>query len=195
MWILLGVLVLVALVIVWAFNGAVRRRNRTAEAWSQIEVELERRHDLVPNLVETVRGYATHEQGTFTAVTQARARAVQAGATGDPQQVSAAEGQLTTTLRSLFAVAEGYPQLRASENFLALQEQLTATEDKIEYARRYYNTSARDYNTAIQTFPRALIARLFSFSPVGFFHTPEENQEAPRVDFGTGPSDRSATDV
>lgn len=191
MWIWLGVIIavaLIALLVMWAFNGAVRRRNRTAEAWSQIEVELERRHDLVPNLVETVRGYAQHERGTFDAVTQARAQAVRAGASRDPQAVSAAEGQLTSTLRSLFAVAEAYPQLRASENFRVLQEQLTATEDKIEYARRYYNTSARDYNTAIQTFPRNLIAGPFGFAPLGYFHTPETDQVAPRVDFGSSSS-------
>lgn len=190
MWSWLGVIiavVLVALLIVWAFNGAVRRRNRAAEAWSQIEVELERRHDLVPNLVETVRGYAQHERGTFEAVTQARAQAVQAGASRDPETIAAAEGQLTSTLRSLFAVAEAYPQLRASENFLALQEQLTATEDKIEYARRYYNTSGRDYNTAIQTFPRALIARPFGFTPVTYFHALEADQVAPQVEFGSAP--------
>jgi LemA protein len=139
---------------VLAFNGLVRRRNRTQEAWSEIDVELKRRHDLIPNLIETVKGYAAHEQGTFEAVTAARAGAISAGATGDPDKIAPAENALSQTLRSLFAVAENYPQLRAVESFLQLQEQLTATEDKLEFARRFYNTSARDFNTSIQTFPR-----------------------------------------
>ena len=150
------VVVVVLLIGIWAaFNGLIKRRNRTQEAWSQIDVELKRRHDLVPNLVSTVQGYATHERGTFEAVTQARANAVEAGATGDPGQIAAAENALTGTLRSLFAVAENYPQLRAVESFVQLQETLTATEDKVEYAWRYYNTSVRDYNIGLQTFPRA----------------------------------------
>lgn len=136
------IVVLLGLGLWAAFNGLVKKRNRTQEAWSEIDVELKRRHDLIPNLVSTVQGYATHEQGTFEAVTDARAKAVAAGATGDPAQIAPAENVLTGALRSLFAVAENYPQLRAVESFLQLQETLTATEDKIEYARRYYNTSA-----------------------------------------------------
>ena len=153
------------------FNGLVKKRNRTQEAWSEIDVELKRRHDLIPNLVSTVKGYAAHEQGTFEAVTQARADAVAAGATGDPDQIAPAENALSGALRSLFAVAENYPQLRAVESFLQLQETLTSTEDKIEYARRYYNTSARDYNIGLQTFPRNLIAGPFGFKAVAFFAT------------------------
>ena len=151
MVVLIIVIVIVVLLILglWAaFNGLVKKRNRTQEAWSEIDVELKRRHDLIPNLVSTVQGYAAHEQGTFEAVTQARANAVAAGATGDPAKIAPAENALSGALRSLFAVAENYPQLRAVESFLQLQETLTATEDKIEYARRYYNTSARDYNIA-----------------------------------------------
>ena len=147
------IVVLLALFLWAAFNGLVKKRNRTQEAWSEIDVELKRRHDLIPNLVSTVQGYAAHEQGTFEAVTQARAAAVTAGATGDPNQIAPAENALSGTLRSLFAVAENYPQLRAVESFLQLQETLTATEDKIEYARRYYNTSARDYNIAPADLP------------------------------------------
>ena len=128
--IILVVVVLLLLGIWIAFNGLIKRRNRTQEAWSQIDVELKRRHDLVPNLVSTVQGYATHERGTFEAVTQARANAVEAGATGDPGQIEPAENALTGALRSLFAVAENYPQLRAVESFVQLQETLTATEDK-----------------------------------------------------------------
>lgn len=182
-WVLIGVVVVLALLTGWMFNGLVRRRNRTAEAWSQIDVELKRRHDLIPNLVATVKGYATHESGTFVAVTQARASAVSAGASADPAKVAAAENTLSSTLRSLFAVAENYPTLRAVESFVALQEQLTATEDKLEYARRYYNTSARDYNTAIETFPRTTIAGPFHFTAVTYFETAADERDAPVVDF------------
>ncbi|HXQ18870.1 MAG TPA: LemA family protein [Acidimicrobiales bacterium] len=166
-----------------AFNGLVRKRNRTQEAWSEIDVELKRRHDLIPNLVSTVQGYAAHERGTFEAVTQARANAVSAGATGDPAKIAPAENILSGALRSLFAVAENYPQLRAVESFLQLQETLTATEDKIEYARRYYNTSARDFDIALQTFPRNLIAGPFGFKAVAFFATDEEDRAVPQVNF------------
>jgi len=183
------VIVIVVLVVLvgfglWAaFNGLVRRRNRTQEAWSEIDVELKRRHDLIPNLVSTVEGYASHERGTFEAVTQARAAAVAAGQTGDPTKVAAAENALSGTLRSLFAVAENYPQLRAVESFVQLQETLTATEDKIEYARRYYNTSARDYNTALQSFPRNLIAGMFHFTAVAFYEADATDRAVPTVSF------------
>ena len=170
------IVVLLALGLWAAYNGLVKKRNRTQEAWSEIDVELKRRHDLIPNLVSTVQGYAAHEQGTFEAVTQARANAVTAGATGDPAKIAPAENALSGALRSLFAVAENYPQLRAVESFLQLQETLTATEDKIEYARRYYNTSARDYNIALQTFPRNLIAGPFGFKAVAFFGADEEDR-------------------
>ena len=166
-----------------AFNGLIKRRNRTQEAWSEIDVELKRRHDLIPNLVSTVQGYATHEQSTFEAVTQARASAVTAGATGDPAQIGPAENVLSGALRSLFAVAENYPQLRAVESFLQLQETLTATEDKLEYARRYYNTSARDYDISLQTFPRNLIAGPFGFKAVAYFATDEDSRAVPQVTF------------
>ncbi len=182
-WIILVIVAVLALMTGWMFNGLVRRKNRTAEAWSQIDVELKRRHDLIPNLIATVKGYAAHESGTFEAVTQARASAVSAGASGDPAKVAGAENALSSTLRSLFAVAENYPTLRAVESFVALQEQLTATEDKLEYARRYYNTSARDYNIAVQSFPRALIASPFGFHPVTFYETDAADRETPVVDF------------
>jgi LemA protein len=186
--IVIVIVVLLALGLWAGYNGLVRKRNRTQEAWSEIDVELKRRHDLVPNLVAAVQGYATHERGTFEAVTQARADAVAAGGTDDPGQIARAENALSGALRSLFAVAENYPQLRAVESFLQLQETLTATEDKIEYARRYYNTSARDYNIALQTFPRNLIAGPFGFRAVGFFATEEEERAVPQVSFpGSGP--------
>jgi LemA protein len=174
-----------------AYNGLVRRRNRVAEAWSQIDVELRRRHDLIPNLVETVTGYAAHERGTLDSVTRARADAVAAGGTGDPATIARAETALTASLRSLFAVAENYPNLRAVESFTALQEQLTATEDKLEYARRSYNANVRDYDTALQTFPRNLIAQSFGFRPAGFFETEAEVDQVPRVEFPGAPQQRS----
>ena len=188
------VLIIVIVIVVllglglWAgYNRLVKKRNRTQEAWSEIDVELKRRHDLIPNLVSTVQGYAAHEQETFKAVTQARANAVTAGATGDPAQIAPAENVLSGALRSLFAVAENYPQLRAVESFLQLQETLTATEDKIEFARRYYNTSARDYNIALQTFPRNLIVGPFGFKAVAFFATDDEDRTVPQVNFsGSG---------
>jgi LemA protein len=197
----MAVLIVVIVVVVvlalglWAsYNGLVKRRNRTQEAWSEIDVELKRRHDLIPNLVSTVEGYATHERGTFEAVTTARTNAVAAGATGDPGRIASAEGALSGALRSLFAVAENYPQLRAVESFLQLQETLTATEDKIEYARRYYNTSARDYNVALQTFPRNLIAGPFGFTAVTFFTTDEQSRAVPQVSFpGSGSASASAS--
>jgi LemA protein len=177
------VIVLLALVLWASFNGLVKKRNRTQEAWSEIDVELKRRHDLIPNLVSTVEGYAAHERGTFEAVTKARADAVSAGATGDPNKIAPAENVLSGALRSLFAVAENYPQLRAVESFTQLQEQLTATEDKLEFARRYYNTSARDFNIALQTFPRNLIAGMFSFKAVGFFGADDADRAVPQVSF------------
>jgi len=179
------VVVLLAVALWEAFNGLIKKRNRTQEAWSEIDVELKRRHDLIPNLVTTVQGYATHEQGTFKAVTQARANAVSAGATGDPAKIAPAENALSGTLRSLFAVAENYPQLRAVESFLQLQEALTSTEDKIEYARRYYNTSARDYDIKLQTFPHNLIAGPFGFKAVAFFAADDDDRAVPQLDFSS----------
>ncbi|MEV4701707.1 LemA family protein [Actinoplanes sp. NPDC049316] len=188
-----AIAIVIAVVVILAVAGAVvtynrlvRKRNRTDEAWSQIDVELKRRHDLVPNLVHTVAGYAAHERGTFEAVTAARSAAVEAGARADPAAVSAAENALGRTLRSLFAVAENYPQLRAEEGFLALQEQLTTTEDKLEYARRYYNTSVRDYDSAIQSFPALLIAGPFGFKPRAFFDADTADRQPPTVEFPAG---------
>ncbi len=163
------VLALLLLAAAIGYNGLVRRRNRTSEAWSQIDVELKRRHDLIPNLVATVQGYASHERTTLDAVTAARAAAVTAGTSHDPTAVASAESGLNASLRSLFAVAENYPALRAQEGFLALQEELTATEDKLEYARRYYNTSVRDYNSAVQSLPRSLLAKPLRFHPFAYF--------------------------
>jgi LemA protein len=186
--VLIGLAVLLVAFVVLTFNGFIRKRNRTQEAWAQIDVELKRRHDLIPNLVETVRGYAAHERQTFDAVTQARAAALSANSTGDPRQIAPAENALSQTLRSLLAVAENYPQLRAVETFTQLQEELTATEDKIAFARRYYNGSVRDYNIALQSFPRNIIAGMFGFRAVPFFQADDADRVAPTVSFEAGPS-------
>ena len=158
MWallIILAVIVILILFLVGVYNGMVRGRNRVDEAWSGIDVQLKRRHDLIPNLVETVKGYAAHEAGVFEAVTQARANAMSAQG---PAQSAVAEGQLSQALGRLFAVAEAYPQLRATENFQQLQAELTNTEDQIAGARRIYNGNVQSYNTRIQTFPGAVFA-------------------------------------
>jgi LemA protein len=188
-WIVLAIVVIV--VVAWfvlTYNSLVGLRNRTQEAWSQIDVELKRRHDLIPNLVETVKGYAAHERGTFEAVTQARANAVSAGATGDPAKIGQAENMLTQSLRSLFAVAENYPELKAITAFTNLQEQLTATEDKIEFSRRYYNGNVRDYNTKLQTLPTNVVAGPFGFKPFAFFEADEGDRAVPQVSFASTPA-------
>ena len=179
------VVLVVALIVIAGYNSLVRKRNRTKEAWSQIDVELKRRHDLIPNLVASVKGYAAHESGTFEAVTASRAAAISAGADTSPAAVASAENALSSSLRTLFAVAENYPALRAQEGFLALQEQLATSEDKIEYARRYYNTSVRDFNSATQSFPWVLVAGPFGFRPFEFFETAAADRDTPVVDFSS----------
>jgi LemA protein len=163
--ILIAAAALVALWLVAAFNSLVRLRNRAKEAWSDIDVQTKRRYDLIPNLVETVKGYATHEAGVLEAVTAARAKAM--NSTGDAK--AEAENMLSGTLKSLFAVSESYPQLKANENFLQLQNELSDTENKIQAARRFYNTNVRDLNTKIETFPTNLIAGTFGFNRMDFF--------------------------
>jgi len=183
--IILGIIVLLALMVLGIYNGLIRSRMRTREAWSGIDVQLKRRADLVPNLVETVRGYASHERETFENVTRARAMLEQA--TG-PAQAAQANNQLTQALRSLFAVAEAYPQLRASENFMALQSQLSDIEEKIAYARQFYNRNVTDFNSRIQVFPNVMIANMFNFQPFEFFEAEEEAREAPHVSFTPPPT-------
>jgi LemA protein len=185
------VLVIVVLILVWLFftyNSLVTLRNRTQEAWSEIDVELKRRHDLIPNLIQTVQGYVGHERGTLEAVTAARAGAVSAGATGDPAKIGAAENMLTQSLRSLFAVTENYPDLKAITAFTNLQEQLTATEDKIEFSRRFYNGNVRDYNIKLQTLPTSLFASALGFKAFGFFQADESDRAVPQVNFGNMPT-------
>jgi LemA protein len=175
------VLVLLALAAVWFYNNLVRLRNRVDNAWAQVEVQLKRRWDLIPNLVESVKGYAAHERETFEAVTEARARAQQAQS---PAEAAQAEGILSQALGRLFAVAEAYPELRATENFQQLQAQLSETEDKVAVSRQVYNDTVLTYHNAIQTFPGALFAGPFGFTMREFFEVEDEAQrDAPQVDF------------
>jgi LemA protein len=187
-WIVLVIVVLIVLWLFFTYNGLVTLRNRTQEAWSEIDVELKRRHDLIPNLVQTVQGYVGHERGTLEAVTNARASAVAAGATGDPAKIGAAENMLSQSLRSLFAVTENYPDLKAITAFTNLQEQLTATEDKIEFSRRFYNGNVRDYNIKLQTLPTSIIAGALGFKAFGFFQADDSDRAVPQVNFGNLPS-------
>jgi len=183
--ILIVVVIAVVGFVILLYNGLVQRRLRVDEAFAQIEVQLKRRHDLIPNLVESVKGYMQFEQKVLTDVTNARAGAIAAGAQGPAAQAQA-ENVLTGALRSLFAVVENYPQLKANENVLALQEQLTTTENQIGFARQHYNATVLDYNTGIQTFPAVLIAGMFGFTKREFFEAEAEAQTVPSVDLGFG---------
>ncbi len=165
---------------VLTYNGLVGLRNRVEEAWSDIEVQLKRRYDLIPNLVATVKGYATHEEGVFTKVTQARAAAMGAKT---PAEHAEAENMLSQSLKSLFAVAEAYPALQAAGNFSQLQSDLVDAENKIESSRRFYNGNVRDYNTKLQVFPTNLIAGMLAFTKRDFFDAPDEVHAAPQVKF------------
>jgi LemA protein len=178
--VILLLILLIALSFVFLYNRFVRQRNRVDNAWAQIEVQLKRRHDLIPNLVETVKGYAAHERGTFEAVTQARAAAQ--GAQG-PAEAAQAEGILSQALGRLFAVAEAYPQLQADENFRQLQAELAQTENRIAVSRQVYNDTVLTYNNSIQTFPGVMIAGPFGFAKREFFEIDEGERDAPRVDF------------
>lgn len=166
LYIVLAIIVIIILWLVFAYNHLVRLVQRAKESWADIDVQLKRRYDLIPNLVETVKGYAAHERGVFESVTQARAAAMGASNVADRADK---ENMLTGALKSLFAVSENYPDLKANQNFLALQEQLTDTEDKIQAARRFYNTNVRDLDTALQVFPTSVIANEFHFSAMEYF--------------------------
>jgi LemA protein len=176
----LGIIVLLVIVVAVIYNGLVQLRVRSDSAWSDIDVQLKRRHDLIPNLVETVKGYAAHEKGTFENIAKFRSMAMQA--TG-PADKAAAENQLTGALKSLFAVAENYPQLQASQEFTQLQGSLNQTEDSIQNARRYYNAVVRDLNTKIQSFPTNLLAGMFGFQQKQFFETAAADREPVAVKF------------
>jgi LemA protein len=165
-YIIIAIIVILVLWAIIAFNSLVRSRNRAQESWADIDVQLKRRYDLIPNLVNTVKGYAAHESSAFENVTKARAAAM--GATGMADK-GVAENQLAGALKSVFAIAEAYPDLKANQNFLALQSELTDTEDKIQAARRFYNGNVRDFNTSIQVFPGSLIAGTFGFKQMEFF--------------------------
>lgn len=178
--ILLGLGVFVVLYFIFAYNQLVKLRTRTKEAFSDIDVQLKRRYNLIPNLVETVKGYAAHEKEVFEKVTEARTRAMGAQSVAERAQ---AENALSQTLKSLFAVAENYPELKASTNFLELQRELRDTEDKIQAARRFYNANVRDLNIKIQTFPTNIVASLFGFKKMEFFEAEEGEREVVRVKF------------
>jgi LemA protein len=178
----LVVVVLVALWVMGMYNGLVRSRNEVRNSWGQIDVQLKRRHDLIPNLVEAVKGYMGHERGTLEAVTKARQQAIQV--TGDVAERAKAENALSQTLRSLFAVAEAYPDLKANQNFLALQEELSSTENKISFARQYYNDAVMRLNNKIQMFPSNIIASSFNFQMEKFFEVEAAaERQAPQVKF------------
>lgn len=182
---LVVVIAVVVLVLLWAvaqYNGLVRLRNLVQESWRQIDVELHRRHDLIPNLVETVKGYAAHERGVFDEV--ARARAAAAGPSAGPADQAAQENVLTSALGRLFAVAENYPVLRASENFQQLQAELSNTEDRIAAGRRFYNANVRTLNTKVETFPPNIIAKMFGFTRAEYFEVEDPQvRQAPSVSF------------
>jgi LemA protein len=179
--IIIGVVVVLVVLAIGIYNSLVQKRLRIDEAYAQIEVQLKRRHDLIPNLVNAVKGYMGFEQKVLTDVTNARAQAVAAGAQG-PAQQAAAENALTSTLRSLFAVVENYPDLKANQNVLELQEQLTTTENQISFSRQHYNAMVLDYNTAIATFPNVLLAGPFGFTKREFFDAEPEAANVPNVD-------------
>jgi LemA protein len=177
----LGVLVILVLWFIGAYNGLIQSRNQVQNAWAQIDVQLKRRHDLIPNLVETAKGYVKHERGTFEAITQARSAAMQATGAGSAAK---AEGALSEALSKFFLVVENYPDLKANQNFLALQEELASTENKVGFSRQFYNDQVLTYNTKTEQFPTNVVANMFAFKKSEFFEVeaPEERQ-APKVQF------------
>ncbi len=180
-WVIVGIIVILLIIFVATYNGLVRLRNQTKNAWAQIDVQLKRRHDLIPNLVETVKGYMKFERETLEAVTKARNIAVQASSAGAAER-GKVEGELSGVLARLLAVVERYPDLKANQNFLALQEELTSTENKISFSRQYYNDSILKYNNQTQMFPSNIIASMTGFKAGEFFEvTVAEEREAPKV--------------
>lgn len=180
-WIIVLVVVALALFLFVVYNGLVRRRNEVDNAWSQIDVQLKRRLDLIPNLVETVKGYAAHERVALEAVIAARSNAMAAGST--PHEQAAADNQLSGALRQLFALAEAYPDLKANQGFVSLQEELSNTESRIAYARQFYSDAVLAYNTAVQAVPGVIVARLFGFKEREYFEAEDAAREVPRVQF------------
>ena len=181
LWIILGILIVLGFWVVMIYNGLVRLKVRTNEAWSDIDVQLKRRYDLIPNLINTVKGYATHEKELFENVTKARANAMNAQ---NPEEKAGAENMLTGALKSLFAVSENYPDLKANENFLELQRELSDTENKIQASRRFYNGNVRDLNTKIQIFPDSIVANMLKIGKREFFEIEDvKEKETPKVEF------------
>ncbi len=178
LYIILGIIVLVVLWGVFSYNRFISLINRTKEAWADIDVQLKRRYDLIPNLVNAVKGYATHEAGTLEKVTEMRTRAMNATTVAEHAE---AENMLTGALKSLFAVSENYPDLKANQNFLSLQNELSDTENKIQASRRFFNTNARDLNTSIQSFPGNIVAKMFKFSEVEFFDLTDSPEQKENV--------------
>jgi LemA protein len=178
-WIIGGIIVIVVLAIILLYNGFISKRNRVQDAWAQIDVQLKRRYDLIPNLVDTVKGYMKYEKSVLTDVTRLRSSIV----TGTPDQKLAANNQLTQSLKSIFAVAENYPDLKASQNFQDLQQQLETTENKIAFVRTSYNDYVLDYNNALQTFPGNMIANIFHFKADDYFKAPDDQREPVKVNF------------
>lgn len=176
----LGILVLVVLFVIVSYNGLVTSRMRTTESWSQIDVQLKRRNDLIPNLIETVKGYADYESKTFEKITELRSQVAKAAT---PADAMAASDALSRQVSSILAVAENYPDLKANASFLKLQDELTNTENKISYSRQLYNTTTANYNVKLETFPSSIIAKLFNFKPSQFLETPAEEKAVPKVDF------------
>ena len=188
LWIILGLIVIFAIGAIVSYNRFVKQRQLIKDAWANIDTELRRRYDLIPNLVETVKGYASHEREVFEEV--ARTRSMAAGATGSPAAQAAAEGPFMAALGKLFAVAEAYPDLKANQNFLALQAELSNTEDRLQTARRFYNANVREFNTRVQSFPSKVIADMFHFEAAEFFEIPDAIRDAgpPQVSFADAPT-------
>ncbi len=184
LWVVLIIVVVGIAAIIGMYNSLIRLKNRVDEAWSDIDVQLKRRYDLIPNLVETVKGYAGHEKETLEKVVQARNMAMQAQSGGDAKKQAEAENALSSTLKSIFALAESYPNLKANENFLELQRELTDTEDKIQASRRFYNGNVRDFNTKLQVFPTNMMAGMLNFKARDYFEIGDEKErEAVSVKF------------
>ncbi len=174
--IILGVVVVSAVVIIGMYNSLIKLKNRVEEAWSDIDVQLKRRYDLIPNLVETVKGYAGHEKATLEGVTKARSQAMAAQESGDAKQQAAAENMLSSTLKSIFALSESYPDLKANTNFLELQRELSDTENKIQASRRFYNGNVRDFNTKLEVFPTNIIGNMLGFKSRDYFEIEDEKE-------------------
>src|SRR5680860_295390 len=182
LYVIIGVIVVLAIAVISLYNGLIRLKNRVDEAWSDIDVQLKRRYDLIPNLINTVKGYASHERETLERVVNARNTAMAAQSGGDAKAQGQAENALSGTLKSIFALAENYPDLKANQNFLELQRELSDTENKIQASRRFYNGNVRDFNIKIESFPSSVIANLFKFTKRDFFELAEGSKEKENVE-------------